>query len=46
MFFLSASRFGVFFLELFFYTDFLPVSALQGPSCGLDRIRIVNILRK
>ena len=41
----SATRFGVFFLELFLYTDFFPVSALHYPSCGLDRIRIVNILR-
>ena len=36
--FLSATRFGVFLLKLFF--DFFPVS----PSCGLDRIRIVNNL--
>ena len=30
---------------IYFYTDFFPVSALHGPSCSLDRIRIVNILR-
>ena len=40
-FFLSATRFGVFSLKLFFYTDFFSIS----PSCGLDRIRIVNNLR-
>ena len=32
-------------LTIFFYTDFFPVSALHGPSCGLDRIRIVYISR-
>ena len=36
--------FVLFFLTIF-YTDFFPVSALHGPSCGLDRIRIVNIPR-
>ena len=40
----KATCFGVFFLEQFFYTDVFPVSALHGPSCGLDLIRIVNIL--
>ena len=33
------------FFFTIFYTDFFPVSALHGPSCGLDRIRIVNIPR-
>ena len=31
----------VYFSQNYFYTDFFPIS----PSCGLDRIRIVNNLR-
>ena len=47
MFIVSQQLVLVYFLGgLFFHTDFFPVSALQDPSCGLDQIRIVNILLK
>ena len=45
MFNISQQLVLVYYSWHYFYTDFFPVSALHGPSCGLDRIRIVNILR-